>query len=71
MAVEGKAIRSTSKDGNPHSALQIITAYMTETGLILRQEKIHENTNAIPTFRQMLEFLKVKEKIITADAMHC
>ena len=32
VAVDGKAIRSTSKDGKPHSALQIITAYMTETG---------------------------------------
>ena len=29
VAVDGKAIRSTSKDGKPHSALQIITAYMT------------------------------------------
>jgi len=71
VAVDGKAIRSTSKDGKPHSALQIITAYMTETGLILGQEKIHEKTNEIPTFQQMLEILNVKGKIITADAMHC
>lgn len=71
VAVDGKAIRSTSKEGKPHSALQIITAYMTETGLILGQEKINEKTNEIPTFQQMLEMLNVKEKIITADAMHC
>ena len=71
VAVDGKAIRSTSKDGKPHSALQIITAYMTETGLILGQEKIHEKTNEIPTFQEMLEILNVKGKIITADAMHC
>lgn len=52
VAVDGKAIRSTSNDGKPHSALQIITAYMTaETGLILGQEKIHEKTNEIPTFQ--------------------
>ena len=71
IAVDGKAIRSTSKDGKPHSALQIITAYMTESSLILGQEKIHEKTNEIPTFQQMLEILNVKGKIITADAMHC
>ena len=71
IAVDGKAIRSTSKEGKPHSALQIITAYMTETGLILGQEKIHEKTNEIPTFQQMIEILNVKGKTITADAMHC
>ena len=54
VAVDGKAIRSTCKEGKPHSALQIITAYMTENGLILGQEKIHEKTNEIPTFQQML-----------------
>lgn len=71
VAVDGKAIRATSKEGKAHSALQIITAYMTETGLILGQEKINEKTNEIPIFQQMLEFLNVKGKIITADAMHC
>ena len=34
----------------PHSALQIITAYLTENGVILGQEKIHEKTNEIPVF---------------------
>lgn len=33
---------------------------MTETGLILGQEKIHENTDEIPTFQQMLEFLNLE-----------
>ena len=31
LAVDGKAIRSTNKEGKPHSSLQIITAYMIET----------------------------------------
>jgi len=35
VAVDGKAICSTSKDGRPYSALQILTAYMTENGVIL------------------------------------
>ena len=45
IAVDGKAIRSTSKAGKPHSALQIITDYLTENGVVFGQEKIHEKTN--------------------------
>jgi len=71
IAVDGKAIRSTSQAGKPHSALQIITAYLTENGVVLGQEKIHEKTNEIPVFQKMLSYLNIKGKIITADAMHC
>lgn len=71
IAVDGKAIRSTSKEGEAHSALQIITAYLTGSGIVLGQEKIHEKTNEIPTFQEMLSYLNVTGKTVTADAMHC
>ena len=71
IAVDGKAIRSTSKSGNPHSALQILSAYITESGVILAQESIHEKTNEIPVFQEMLTYLDIKGKTVTADAMHC
>jgi hypothetical protein len=71
VAVDGKAIRSTSGKDRPHSALQILTAYLTESGVILGQQAIHEKTNEIPIFQEMLEYLDVEKKVITADAMHC
>lgn len=71
IAVDGKAIRSTSKKGKVHSALQILTAYITESGVVLGQKTIHEKTNEIPVFQEMLEIIDVKGKTITADAMHC
>ena len=71
IAVDGKAIRSTSQNGTPHSALQIITAYLTESGVVLGQEKIHEKTNEIPVFQKMMSYLNLKKKTVTADAMHC
>lgn len=71
IAVDGKAIRSTSKKGKPHSALQILTAYFTESGVILGQEAIHDKTNEIPVFQKMLDYIKISGKTITADAMHC
>lgn len=71
LAVDGKAMRGTSKNGEPHSALQILTAYLVESGVVLGQASIHEKTNEIPVFQDMLENLDIKEKIITADALHC
>ena len=67
IAVDGKAIRSTAK--NKHPALHILTAYLTESGVTLAQEKY--KTNEIPVFQDMLEYLDIKNKVITADAMHC
>jgi predicted transposase YbfD/YdcC len=69
--VDGKAIRSTAIKGKPNSALQIITVHMTESGVVLAQETINEKTNEIPVFREMLDHINVKGKVITADALHC
>ena len=72
IAVDGKAICSTTKPGgHPHSALQILSAYMTDNGVVLAQEAIHEKTNEIPVFQEMLTYLDVEGKTVTADAMHC
>ena len=71
IAVDGKAICSTTKPGNSHSALQILSAYVTDSGITLAQEAIHEKTNEIPVFQEMLTYLDVKGKLVTADAMHC
>ena len=71
LAVDGKAVRGTGKDGEANTNLQIITAYLTESGVVLGQEKIHEKTNEIPVFQEMLDNLNVKGKTVTADAMHC
>jgi len=71
LAVDGKAIRSTAEKGKANSALQILTAYITGSGVILGQEAIHDKTNEIPVFQEMLKYLDVTGKIVTADAMHC
>ncbi len=42
IAVDGKTIRSTGIKGKPGTALQILTAYATEVGIVLGQEKIHK-----------------------------
>ena len=48
-----------------------MTAYLTESNVILAQEEIHDKTNEIPVFQEMLNHLDIKGKTVTADAMHC
>ena len=71
VAFDGKAIRSTAEAGKPHSALQILTAYMVESGVVLAQESVHEKTNEIPVMREILDDIEIEGKIVTADALHC
>lgn len=73
ICADGKAIRSTSKKDRPNSALQILSAYAAESGVVIGQEAIscQDKTNEIPVFQEMLGYLNIKGKTITADAMHC
>ena len=71
VAVDGKTVCRTVEEGKPHSGLQILTAYLTESGVVLGQKSIYEKTNETPIFQEMLNFLEVSGKTITADAMHC
>ena len=47
IAVDGKPIRGTAKSGEPRSALQILSAYVTENGVVLAQEAIYEKTSGM------------------------
>jgi predicted transposase YbfD/YdcC len=73
LAVDGKTIRGTGEKDVPHSLLQILSVYATESGITLLQKPIEfeDKTNEIPVFREMLDDLNIEKKIITADALHC
>jgi predicted transposase YbfD/YdcC len=70
IALDGKTICSTGK--NPlRETMHILTAYLTENGVILGQAAVDEKTNEIPVARDLLEGLDIAGKIITADSLHC
>ena len=48
-----------------------MSAYVISSGIVLGQEAIHEKTNEIPVIQEMLDYLNVEGKTVTADAMHC
>jgi predicted transposase YbfD/YdcC len=69
VAFDGKTIRATAK-GN-REKLHIITAYLTNNGVVLGQKTVNEKTNEIPIMQEMLKYIDVRGKVVTADAMHC
>ena len=69
LAFDGKTICSTAK-GN-REKLHIMTAYITQSGVVLGQKTVNEKTNEIPVMQEMLKRIDLRNKVITADAMHC
>lgn len=45
--------------------------YLTENGVAIAQDSIHEKSNEIPVFQEMLEYLDVDGKVVTTDAIYC
>lgn len=54
---------------SPQSAANL--ERLCDSGITLAQESIHEKTNEIPVFQEILTYLDVEDRRITADAMHC
>ena len=70
IAFDGKVIRG-SGNGSSLNPLQLMSAMVVDSGLILYQQEVSDKTNEIPVMQAMLQRLSVKGAIITADAMHC
>jgi predicted transposase YbfD/YdcC len=69
VAFDGKTLRG-SKDG-PHTALHMVSAYATETGLSLGQEGGAGKGNELAATRALLDSLMLKGCIVTMDALGC
>ena len=70
IALDGKVLRGAYR-GNPQSALQLVTAYDTENGLVLSQKATATKTSEITTVRDMLSVLNIQGAVVTVDALHC
>jgi len=68
--IDGKALRQTYQDDRA-TKIQIVTAFCSQTGLILGSKSIPKKTNEIPVLRDMLDLFDIAGKTITADALHC
>lgn len=70
IAFDGKVLRGSYRNERKN-ALQLVTAYDVENGLVMSQQPTATKNGEISVVRQMLDALNVKGAIITLDALHC
>ncbi|GGZ15956.1 MAG: ISAs1 family transposase [Shewanella fodinae] len=70
IAFDGKVLRGAYRNDSK-TALQLVTAYDTENGLVLSQQPTKNKKGEISVVRQMLDVLNLNGAVITLDALHC
>lgn len=71
IAIDGKAIRGSGSLVRGQRALHVVSAYASEVGLVLAQQRCDEKSNEITAIEALLPNLKLTGCIVTIDAMGC
>lgn len=69
VAIDGKTVRG-SHDGDT-SAIHMVSAFATELGLAVGQEKVADKSNEITAIPELLNALRLKGCLVSIDAMGC
>lgn len=69
LAVDGKTVRGSATGGE--SAIHMVSAFATELGVVLGQEKVTGKSNEITAIPDLLEALYLKGFLVSIDAMGC
>lgn len=71
LAIDGKVLRGSFDRAADQSPLHTMTAFATETRLVIRQMSVDDKSNEIPAVLKLLELMEIEGAVITLDAMHC
>ena len=71
IAIDGKVLRGSFDRAADQNPLHTMTAFATETRLVLRQLSVDDKSNEIPAVPKLLELMEIEGAVITLDAMHC
>ena len=72
IALDGKTLRGSFDKFNDRAAAQVLSAFATDTALVLAHIDIAERSNEIPAAQSLLAELGVTPGVIvTLDALHC
>ncbi len=71
IAADGKALRRSHDRSLGKKALHMISAWASDTGLVLGQMKVDEKSNEITALPELMEMLELEDCIVTVDAIHC
>ena len=71
VGFDGKVVRGSFDQFQDQKAIQVLSAFLTDSRLILAHEEIAEKTNEIPTAQALFAQLGLSGCIFTFDALHC
>lgn len=69
--LDGKTLRGTQDTENNQDIIHMVSAWASESGVVLGQIKVSEKSNEITSVPKLLDVIDVKNCIITSDAMSC
>jgi len=71
VTFDGKTLRGSFDHFQDQKAIQILSAFLPESQIILAHEEIPEKANEIPTAQDLILKLGLSGCIFTFDALHC
>ena len=71
IACDGKVLRGSFDHFKDQKAIQILSAFLSGSNIILAHEEIEAKTNEIPTAQDLMSKLGLSGYIFTFDAIHC
>ena len=70
VASDGKTMRGSNNKIKNEKARHIVSLFLTEEKLTLAQTQVDDKSNEIPALLELLDSLKLKNCVITVDALH-
>jgi len=71
VAVDGKTLRRSHDKTNGKSAIHMVSAWASDTNMVLGQLKTDEKSNEITAIPALLDLLDISGTTVTIDAMGC
>jgi hypothetical protein len=72
IALDGKTLRGSFDTFHDRAAAQVLSAFATDTALVLAHVDIKEKSNEIPAAQKLLAELGIAPgTLVTLDALHC
>lgn len=71
VAIDGKTLRRSHDQSNGKKALHMVSAWASESGLVLGQVATEEKSNEITAIPELLKLLDLSGCLVTIDAMGC
>lgn len=71
VAIDGKTLRGSRDQANGGTALHLVSAWVSELGLVLGQLKTPDKSNEIKVIPELLNLIDLHGAVVTIDALGC